>query len=148
MRDSRFYCDEDSSRGLVGCDAVQRCSRIPNFPRTTLPPSLAWEEQGLPKRRYLTATLHGAPTQVSQVAAFQTVPSCHPTLPNHSPPNTKLHRSVEVVLTSRRPELSLSRVVLRLFYRVHVTHRNKRARANWLTPAQPHYNSSPVLRLL
>jgi len=31
-----FTFDEVSSRDLLGCDAVQRCGRIPTFRRTVL----------------------------------------------------------------------------------------------------------------
>jgi len=58
-----------SSRGLLSCDAVQGCGRIPTFPRSTLPPSTGgtspWRQrqQTLPKRWYPTATLHSVITQ-------------------------------------------------------------------------------------
>jgi hypothetical protein len=32
-----FRGDEGSGRDLLGCDAVQRCGRIPTFRRTVLP---------------------------------------------------------------------------------------------------------------
>jgi len=34
-----FHGDEDSSRGLLGRDAVYCCSRTPTFQRSMLPPS-------------------------------------------------------------------------------------------------------------
>jgi len=33
-----FHCGEGSSRGLLGCDAVNFCGRIPTFQRSMLPP--------------------------------------------------------------------------------------------------------------
>jgi len=51
----RFHSDEDSSRGLLGCDVVKCCFRIPTFQRSMLPRSPGW------RSRYPT-TLYGAAT--------------------------------------------------------------------------------------
>jgi hypothetical protein len=37
-----FHGSDDSSLGLLGCDTVQCCSRIPVFQRSMLPPSSHW----------------------------------------------------------------------------------------------------------
>jgi hypothetical protein len=37
-----FHGSEDSSRGLLGCDAVWCCGRIPTYQRSMLPPSSGW----------------------------------------------------------------------------------------------------------
>jgi hypothetical protein len=39
VRDLKFHGDEDSSRGLLCCDAVKCCDRIPAFRRAILPQS-------------------------------------------------------------------------------------------------------------
>jgi hypothetical protein len=48
-----FQGGEDSRRGLLGCDAVQRCGRIQTFQRPIVPL----------KRWYPTTSLYGVTTQ-------------------------------------------------------------------------------------
>jgi len=40
----RIYCAEYSSLGLLVCDAVFPCGRIPNFQRSMLPSSSGWSD--------------------------------------------------------------------------------------------------------
>jgi hypothetical protein len=42
-----LYGDEYSSRGLLSCDTVQWCGRIPTFRRSMLPSSSRWSDCGL-----------------------------------------------------------------------------------------------------
>jgi len=41
--------DQDSGRGLLDCDAVYCCGRIPTFRRSMLPPSSGWTRHGADK---------------------------------------------------------------------------------------------------
>jgi hypothetical protein len=80
---------EDWSQGLLGCDAVQGCGRIPTFRRNLLSPTQRWRleycsltrskqhwrqrEQVPPKRRYPTTTLHGVTVRKTSTWIFTAV---------------------------------------------------------------------------
>jgi hypothetical protein len=50
-----------SCRGILGCDAVYFCGRVPTFGKTM---STGRQKQnGSPKRCYPTTTIHGVNTQ-------------------------------------------------------------------------------------
>jgi hypothetical protein len=56
-----IHSGEYSNWGLLNCDTVQCCDRIPMFQRTLLPPSSGWRvkwQQGPLKRWYTTVTLY------------------------------------------------------------------------------------------
>jgi len=61
---------ESSSRGLLGCDVVQCCERIPTFRRTFLTSPWKWWQQGPPKSLYPTTTLLGVTTQKTSTWIF------------------------------------------------------------------------------
>jgi hypothetical protein len=70
----------NSNRGLLGCDTMLCCGRIPTFRRSMLPTSSPWRQHVPPKRWYPTITPHGVITHKTSTWIFTAVKTSNLTL--------------------------------------------------------------------